>query len=261
MPIKKVQEKGSVIAGFVLCLPIAIGFIVMILIVGLVIFERTKLQSAVDMAAYAGAASLANSLNEIAVKNKNVRAEFLSLKKDLGDDSQQNKKAATERYEKYARAVQDNLHEMNELLLQMPDRARLIASNNFKNNSSANISVNIVGNVELRKDDGFEVEYVEIEGPLFVDPDSFASGSFLTLKNIFKLKSPPPSISINANKRIKVPALAGVAREFVVAASAQALAFGGNLFGYASEGEVEIPDDVRTWDALYSPALSEINVR
>ena len=95
------NARGSVIVWLVLCMPIAVLFVAATVCIGLTAFEKTKLQSAVDMAAYAGAASLANSLNEIAVKNKQINDEYRSLEKDFNDDSQQNGDAAAERFRKY----------------------------------------------------------------------------------------------------------------------------------------------------------------
>lgn len=79
---------GSISIVLAIVAPLLVALMVLVVNVGVLLHARTKLQIATDRGVYAGAASLAHSLNEIARKNWEIHSEFARLKRDLDDDTQ-----------------------------------------------------------------------------------------------------------------------------------------------------------------------------
>lgn len=258
-PFRNGDDAGSVVVGFVLFIPMIVGLVVGVLLVGMAAYERAKLQAAVDMAAYAGSASLAHSLNKIATRNRNIYEEFLSFKKDYGEDSQQNAAAADQRFAQYKNTVQKNIDEVKQIISEMGERARGVTLRNMELNSSARSTVEVVGEVSVENGGEEDVTYSKIIGSLFIDPENHDEKSVRALINLVKKRSFPPTVIFSAVKNIKTPIAKNFLPELSITAGASATAFGGSVEEYAfSKDEAEKENKNRSWDWLYAPALSGV---
>jgi hypothetical protein len=250
-------REGSAVVGFMLLVPAAVALIVATLAIGMAAFERAKLQAAADMAAYAGSASLADSMNKIAVRNKNIYDAFVSFKKDYGDDSQQNAAAAEQRYTQYKNEVQKNADEIKEVIAEMDDRAVSVALRNFSLNSDASASASVAGGVFVEKGQESDVMYSNIVGSQFIDPESYDGKKISAIENLIKQGSFPPTLVLYAEKKIQLPFAEKIVPSLNVSGAASASAFGGNIEKYA-RGEVFLGSGAETGDGLYWFALSNV---
>lgn len=252
---------------FVAALPLMAAALIAIVEIGRIAVARARLSAAADRAAYAGAASLAHSLNMLAASNRRINESFRRLKADFDASSQQDEDAARQRIARYEAERDSELGEMASVLDAMRARSAGAAAGALAANyPSAFAWHRIAGEVRLRDDLAPEeqwerVGYSHIEGDIYLDPEDVEGGEYDALKYLVKERGGDAAIGVFASARVE-PLTAGpiLSEGIDIYASAAASAYGGSIEDFAIE-EVEDSDLAEGWtdeegyDALYRAAL------
>lgn len=259
-------EGGSVAVLAFAIVPAFILLLSAVIWIGQLIVARARLQASADRAAYAGAASLAHSLNCIAGSNWNIHKSYKDLVRDFKADTQQNKGAAAQRYERYQAELNFELGRIGDIVSGMHEGARHVAMSLLLANApGATSSVSAYGDVvisdSLDPDDQWgDVEYNYVEGPSFVDPEGVDGGSYRALKFLIKESVHGASLGVFAKIDVKPLLLDDVWGGVPVYAAAAAQAFGGSIRDFAlkeadslEEAEAALSEDGA--DGLYRAAL------
>ena len=261
------RSQGSVTVLMVAALPLMVAALIVIVEIGRISVARARLQSATDRAAYAGAASQADSMNRLAKSNWQIYKAFRDLESDFASDSQQDEQAAKQRIEKYEAERDRAIDEMGGVLGDMQDASESAARSTFASNyPSASAGVSISGDIEI--DDSQDPEqqwgelgYSHITGDLYLDPEDVDGGSYEALKYMIKEGAGGAAIGVFASAWVEpLTANTFMGDGIEVFASSAAGAFGGSLEDFAQK-ESEDLDSAEGWeteegtDALYRASL------
>lgn len=260
------NEDGSVIVFLLLIVPIIISIIAAAMLVGQIAFARVRLSVAADRAAYAGASSLADSMNRIAAANWGIHKAYRDLENDFREMSQQNQSAARQRFGRCEAEIEDHLSHIGEISSGMSDMAREIAERYMHSRAPSALSQALVqsaivisDSIDPERQHG-DPSYDYITGPSFADPSDVDGGSFNALKFLIKENSPGPFVVVAAAERVRPLLLQSTFGDFSVNAISSAMAFGGSVEGFAlkdglslAEAEGELSED--GGDHLYRAAI------
>lgn len=100
---------GSMSIALAIVAPLLVALLALVVNVGTLLHARTKLQVAADRGVYAGTASIAHSLNEIARKNWEIHSEYARLEDWMNGTSERNEDEVAQRFAE-ARARQAALY-------------------------------------------------------------------------------------------------------------------------------------------------------
>lgn len=254
MRIRKLKgEFGGVIVFLILIVPIIISIIAALMLIGQIVFARVRLSVAADRAAYAGASSLADSMNRIAAANWGIRKAYRDLEGDFRAMSQQNRNAAQQRFERYSSEVEDHLSTIGDISSGMGDAAREIAEGYLHDRAPAAVhqvsvqsAITLSDSIDPERQHG-NPSYDYITGPSFADPSDVDGGSFSALKFLIKESASGPSIVVAAAGRVRPLLLQSTFGDFSVSAISSAMAFGGSVEGFAlKDGDSPAEAESRT---------------
>ena len=181
------SSRGSVIVLFVAALPLMVAALIVIVEIGRIAVARARLQSAADRAVFAGAASLADSMNSLAASNWRINKSYRDLEEEFNSSSEQNEEAVRQRIEKYEATRDSALEDMSEVLSNMHERSETVAESAFEANyPSASAGFELSGDVRIdeeldRAKQWGELGYNRITGDVFVDPEDVSSGQYAAL--------------------------------------------------------------------------------
>lgn len=268
MRLMKNDERGSVTILMFAAIPLMTAALLLVIDMGRIAVTRVKLQVATDRAAYAGAASLAHSLNTMTAENWNIHKAFRDLKSEFAQGTQKDKQTAQQRIDKYESSRDQALSNIQGTLLAMADRAQDVAADVlFSNASNAQAQIQINDDVELLddadpKEQSETLDYGYVTGGgSFMDPEKVEEESYEAFKYLIKRTDRNVSLGIYATSEV-TPLMLGVLAEdpVEVHAASAAQAFGGSLEEFAEketedleEAEEETFED--GYDALYRSAI------
>lgn len=270
MRLSGIGHSGSISVLMIAIVPICAALLALVVETGRISLARIRLQSAADRAAFAGAASIANSLNRIAVQNWKLNKAWRDLDRDFASDAQQNRETARQRFTRYSSERDALLSEMETISSSIEDRSRNISLGLFLRNeplASAEVITRaepvLMDNANHERQWG-KVRYGSIEGPIFTDPESVESGEFDALKYVIKNPGPDASVGVIARQRVRPVMLRRILGDGVeIKTTSSAQAFGGSVELFAQketdsieDAESKILDDGT--DDLYRPAIVPI---
>ena len=220
--------------------PAIVAGISAVIVIGQISIAKMRLQIAVDRGAYAGAMTLARSLNDIASANSMIRRAFESIRGDFENDMQQSESAARERIDEYQAEVALEFQKISEILEQAPEKARFHAlSVAIANAPESEIQISMDSNFiisdravpDLQQ---FTLGYDFVEGSNFADPDDVGHGSFKALSHLIKERRFDGWVAMAASQRVVPLSLANsYGGDFALVAVGAAKAYGGSLEKYA----------------------------
>lgn len=243
MRISRIKNnQGSVIVLFMLTLPLFVAMLVIVIDMGRIIVARARLVAAADQAGVAGAASLARSMNLIALENSKINRAWAELESDFKNDSQQDKETAKKRFEKYGAERDAALERIGELRDGFAARAEAAALGTLAAGAPKSAGTVFIKNDMTILDDIDRARqygragYGSIEGP-FIDPENYDGGSFEGLKFLIKERAPNPVMGVFASQKIS-PLIGGRigVPDVEINFGAASMAFGGSIEDYALRG-------------------------
>lgn len=267
------NQKGSITTMLIMIF-FPVLFTLMLLLVNVITMVDTKimLQGAVDRGVYAGASSLAGTMNEVARINRSFRDEYLAKKKEFDSKSEDSAEYIEKRIAEL-RQNQSSLYDnMNDLLDAGYARAHEISESVIRSNI---IKMPLMANwrylnlykgpeeklFEMTDDVGVNNTYlnrelflpVEIEG-ISYDPNKYKLHRYEVQKYLIKDSVNYVAIAGGVKGRFVPPLLPRFfskdgAVEFRVAAAAQP--YGGSIKEYALSGEQ---------DVLYHPIFVPLEI-
>jgi len=245
------SKRGNVFVLVLATIPLLVVALSFVINLGQLIHARVSLQSSVDRSAYAGAASLANSLNGIAKENWNIHRAWRDLDRDFGSDSQRNRSTAGRRYSQYEAERDYALEGMEMIVSESCSQARSMAEDTlFLNDSNATSEVFLSGCDRMPGVSRDEVErervgFSYITGGTFIDPDDVDHGSYDALKYL-RRRSEPAMIALSAEEIVRPLLLTSVFGEALsIKAFSAAQAFGGSIERFAQKGGERIEEAER----------------
>lgn len=250
------NNKGGAIVMMILLLPLFISIIAGVIWIGQVAFTKIRVQSAVRMAAKAGAAHMAHSLNGIAELNRDLYDEYSNLKSDLTSDSQQNLEAAEQRISRYEEARDTLLAQMHDVKSDMNDVAKVVADATLRASIGGYdgqivTSDEIVLSSDLSPGQWENLSFDYIEGNSFIDPDDWSSSSYDALRIMRKERRPDAWIGLVAAKTINPIMHHASSSQLRVMAVSAAKAFGGSIACHAAPSTPECDFGSGGFDYLY----------
>ncbi|MFA4874671.1 MAG: pilus assembly protein TadG-related protein [bacterium] len=260
-------RRGGIVVLMVLALPLMVAAIALIVDIGRIAVARARLQYAVDRAAYAGAASLAHSLNDIAAANWRLYKAFRDLDNYFTKGAQQDSDTTQQRIKAYEVARDGALSAMDLEIAQMQERASAAASVTLKASApESKEEIVLRAGAELDAyedpDDQWQtLQHDTITGSSFVDPDSVEGGSYDALKYLRKRRQPDALLGIHAEAEVRPLLLrAALGESIEVTASSAAQAFGGSVEDFALKAGDSLEDaqsvfEDDRYDALYRAAI------
>jgi len=226
----------------ILIIPTFVVLLASIIWIGQVTFARAKLQVSVDRAAHAGASYMAHVLNEVARSNWKINKAYRDLEEDFRNISEQNTKAAKERFQKYAGRRDIQLNRIADLSSGMNAESRRIAKNLALSNepeAEAEAIAHAVMSISDSADGDAQYgnpTYDYIDGE-FGDPNKYKSKSFRALKYLVRERSAPTFVAVVAERKIKPIFLSSrFGGELGISASSAAVAYGGSVKEFALRG-------------------------
>lgn len=260
------RASGSVALLVALSVPLMAAALLIVVDLGRIVMMRTRLAIASDRAATAGAATIANDLNRIAVANWRLHRAFRDLQSDFESDSQQDEATAQQRIRAYEQIRDAELETMDTIATALPARAHAIALATLEANApGAAVSILDPASPRLRDDleeDQYEeLTYGAVEGPSSIDPESVKEGTYDALRLLVKERSQDAFLAITAGAEVDpliVSALPDAAIR--VRATAAAQAFGGSVEAFAEKetqdlAAAEMQLSSEGGDDLYRSAL------
>ncbi len=245
------SKRGSIFVLVLATIPLMVVALAFVIDLGQLIHARVSLQSSVDRSAYAGAASLANSLNGIAKENWNIHRAWRDLDRDFGSDSQRNRNTAGRRYSQYEMERDHALNGMDVIVRESCFRAKSMAEETlFMNDSKATSEVLLSGCDRAPGASPEEVErervgFSYITGGTFIDPDDVDHGSYEALKYL-RRASEPAMIAVSAEEVVRPLLLKSIFGEVLsIQAFSAAQAFGGSIEHFAQKGSETIEEAER----------------
>jgi Flp pilus assembly protein TadG len=259
--------RGGIAVLLVLSLMLLTTMMLLIVDLGRLSVSRARLQAAADRAAFAGAASLADSLDRMAVSNWRLHKAFRDLEDDFASDSQQDVDAAQQRIEEYEAARDASLAEIDGLRDGMAEKARAssaatLAANAPASDAEIRVAVDVQLSADADPDEQWRtLAYDVVTGPSFIDPESTEGGTYEALRYLRKEAAPDASVGILATTEVQPLFLeAALGSSMEVRAQAAAQAFGGAIDAFAlketddeQEAEALIDDD--GYDGLYRASV------
>lgn len=260
-------KRGSAAILMIAAVPLCCAMLMLLVECGRIALARTRLQSAADRAAVAGASSLAESLDRVARENWGIHRAWRDLAKDFAADAQQDRHAAAQRYSQYEAQCDAALGQIGSTLDRAGERAREASANTlWRNAPEAAQDIAVRNAVSLSADADPErqwgtVPYGSIAGAIFTDPESVEGGEYRALKYLIKRPGPDAAVGVVARQRVRpalLGAMLGAGVEIEAAAAAQA--FGGSMEAFAMR-ETETADEAAMAvdeggrDGLYRAAL------
>lgn len=256
--------RGSSLIILMMTVPVFVAAISAVVLIGQVSLAKMRLQIAADRGAYAGAMSLAKSLNELAAANRTIHRAFESIKNDFASDMQQSQSAARERIDKYQSDIGLEFQKVAKILSLAPDLARAHALAVAMANAPASeietginadfaISDRIDPEVQWRR-----LSYDFVEGSNFADPEDLGHGSFEALSHLIKERRFDGWVAVGTSQRITPLSLSdSYGGDFVATATAAAKAYGGSIANYAlseHENYQTLPGEILP-DSLYRAVM------
>ncbi|MBT3182303.1 MAG: Tad domain-containing protein [Deltaproteobacteria bacterium] len=260
-------ERGSAAVVLMGALPIMICLMAMVIWIGQVSYIKSRLQIAVDRAAYAGASYMAHALNSISVANWKIYKAYRSLERDFVMESQQNEEAAKQRIDKYEALKNEQIQKISSILgsveVNVDDIAlRLLEANAPGSFGETEVDAGFVVAKDVESELQWkELSYNIITGQNFIDPDNVDGGSVNALKYLVKKSAPNASVVVMAKKDITPIILnALVGGDVSVITASAAKAYGGSIKKFALKGGDSIDDAAKSiseegGDYLYRSAI------
>jgi hypothetical protein len=202
-----------------------------------VAFAKARLTVALGRASKAAAASVAASMDEIASANADIYDAYQSLRRDFGDDTQKNEKAAQNRYKMYEEARDAGVRKVDSILSSLVERARSKGEATFHSNvADASVDISIEPDIAISptSEPGLQWQVLGsdyIIGQSIADPRSTGNVRYDAFKYFIKERAPGPRIEAMGYKN--VPPIVGNFAPVTVRASSAAVVFGGSVAGYA----------------------------
>ncbi len=266
--IRSGNERGSVTVLMFTAIPLMAAALLLIIDIGRIAVTRARLQAATDRAAYAGAASLAHSLNTMAAENWNIHKAFRDLKGEFAQGTQKDRETAQQRIGKYEASRDEAFTNIQGALLAMGERANDVASDVlFANASDAQAQIMINDDVQLYDDAEPDQQWETLDygyvtgGGSFIDPEKVKEESYDAFKYLIKRTDPNTSVGIYATSEVTPLMLGVLAQDPVeVHAASAAQAFGGSLEEFATKEtddleEAEEDEFEEGYDALYRSSI------
>ncbi|MFH1830382.1 MAG: Tad domain-containing protein [Pseudomonadota bacterium] len=269
--IRTDNQRGSITVLLFAAIPLMAAALLLVIDMGRIAVTRARLQAAVDRAAYAGAASLAHSLNTMAAENWNIHKAFRDLRAEFAQDTQKDRETAQQHIGEYEAKRDKAFSNIEATLLAMGDRAKEAAADTlFSNTSDLETEIedlSVRGDIDLADDAKPEEQEESLDygyvtgGGSFLDPEKVKEESYDAFKYRIKRTDPNVSLGIYATSEV-TPLMLGVLAEdpVEVHAASAAEAFGGSLEEFAQketddldEAEEETFDE--GYDALYRSAI------
>lgn len=260
-------DRGGVAVFFVLALPLMVASLIVLVDIGRIAVARARLQAACDRAAYAGAASIAHSMNGIAAANWRIHKAFRDLRDDFAADSQQEEAAARQRIDEYEGRRDAELAAVREILDAMEERSRAATVGVLEANAPGASAEFLYEGVTPPAEDidpdvqSEEVDYSYISGDIFIDPEDVEGGSYEALKYLIKESGAEARVGLIATTRVEPLTLGTFIGDGIdVQSFSAAQAFGGSIEEFAEQGAEGI-DVAEGWvtddgyDALYRASL------
>ena len=248
MRLFKINNGGGITVLFVLLVPVFVSFLMAIVVFGQIAIAKARLQIATDRAAYAGAASLAHSMDEIARANWKIHRSYLDLRHDFETMSQRNESTAKARYDNYNSEAEHHSDEIRDAISRMSDDAHEYAESTFQINSNGG-SCDIRINSDISISDSLypssqwrTLNYNYIKGESFIDPNGVDGKNFRVLKYLAKKRDSGPTVLVSAIKAIKP--LVHIGNPYIVVrVEAAAMAYGGSISKFALLGGDKLDDE------------------
>jgi hypothetical protein len=268
MRLSRVRGKrGGVAVLVMIAVPLLTAMLLLLIDVGRLAVARSRLQAAADRAAYAGAASLAHSLDRIAVANWDLFKAYRDLEEDFDRGDNQNRDAARERIRAYEASRDEALTTVEQTQSTMEERAESAAASTLAANartSSETISASANPSLDAEADREAQwrmLTYSDITGTSYIDPESVEEESYEALRYLVKRRAPDAAVAVEATTEVRPLFLqAALGDALQVRAEADAQAFGGSAEDFAlretdtaEEAAAEIDDG--GYDALYRATL------
>jgi hypothetical protein len=255
-------DRGSVAVLVFAAIPILTAMLLLIVDMGRISLARARLQAATDRAAYAGAASLAYSMNLAASSNWKLHKAYRDLMELFDADSQPNEDEANNRIGDYEAARDGALTEMEYAISNMKGRAIGHAESTLiKNSNVTSLDMTLGGEPELDTRNSV-IDYAYMEGGAGeMDPEKQEERSYEALSHMVKGRSPNATIGVFATAEVSPLMLGAVAADPVeVHAASAAQAFGGSIeeFALKEEGSVDEAEPIEIeegYDGLYRSNL------
>lgn len=269
MRISRIKNKrGSIVVLVSMSIILMVGALALIIDIGRIALARARLQAAVDRAAYAGAASLAHSLNNIAVANWEINKAFRYLDENLTRPSEERPKTADELIDEYNVKVENAQAKMNDEIAAMQGRAENAASAELSANfpqaqSNINVRTGVELNIYAEPDEQWKtLNYGSITGgSSTMDPADVETGSYDALKYMKKKTQTDALVGIYAEAKVQPLMLrAALGDSVAVYADSAGEAYGGPIEGLALRGGDSVDDAASIveddrYDSLYRAAI------
>ena len=240
MRLSKVNsETGSIAALILFAVPLFVTMLALVVEGGRVALARARLQTAVDRAAYAGAAAVAHAFNGIASDNWRIHKAWRDLSEDFEADTQQDEDAARQRFELYEEERDAALCGIERQVETVEERAEEAALETFEVNAPL-AEAGISTRVDVELDDDFDRDeqwgrpgYGYVTGPVFTDPESVESGEFEALKFLVKRPGEGASVGVFGSQKLTPLVMPGIFGPAEVRAASASQAYGGSVEGFA----------------------------
>ena len=259
------KERGSILILAMIALPILVTMLAIVIDMGRISVAHARLEVAADRAAYAGSASLAYSLNEIAKKNWEMHKAWRDLAADFSSDTQKDEEMKRRRIAVYESARNGLSADIGTIQDAMAGRAGAISQSAFHANSpAAAAAVKAPGLIGLSDSENEnqkgETHFGHVTGTIFTDPNSVETGSYSNTKYLTKPVAPNAFIEVDACQSIRPMLLGRFYKSVNIGARSGAQAFGGSIEEFAKKetgsfGDAEGIIDASGSDALYRAAL------
>ena len=235
------SRRGSVFVLVLAVVPLFVVVLAFVINIGQLMYARARLQTNLDRAAYAGAASMADSLNEMAAQNWNIHKAWRDLSRDFRNDSQRDRSTAERRHGQYEAERDAALGEMETVVNEMCWKSEAVTTDTLlMNGSDVEPEVVVLGCDQWPGSSEDEIEearvgYSYITGTSFIDPDDVEHGGYETLKYV-RRKRTPASVGVMGSRVVRPLLLKNIFGEdiFIQAVSA-AQAFGGSIELFAQK--------------------------
>ena len=234
------NQRGGMTILFVLWLPLFCFLLLFLGQMGRWVIARQRLQESVDKSAFAGGNVLADTLNHMALQNREVHQKYLNLRDVFRRDSKMSESKAKQEIQKIL--AEQNLileNQMLPLAAEAYQKAYRVASDVLRQNlSQAGLVPLYVAPVEMKEGHWEEVKFDKIEGVVFDPSDhgGVAGADFQVRMGFSKALSPVMGIVTGGELHFKM--FPGSPLEFPVIFKAVAAAqpFAGSIWQYALNG-------------------------
>lgn len=256
------NEHGSVAVLIFAAVPILTAMLLLIVDMGRISLARARLQAATDRAAYAGAASLAYSMNEVAATDWELHRAYRDLEELFDTDSQPSEDEANERIGDYENLRDEALFDMESTISNMGGRAIGHAESTLLRNSNiSRLDMTFGGEPVLDKRNS-AIDYAYMEGGAGeMDPEKKEEQSYEALSHMVKERSPNTTIGVFATAEVNPLMLGAIATDSIeVHAASAAQAYGGSIeeFALKETGSVDEAESIEIesgYDGLYRSSL------